>query len=163
MKIRALLFTASLLIGIFSACKQNNITPQKNTKPALSPLDTSNTLISNTSLLGVWNVVSDTVSFLVDTMYHGKAGDQYIFTKYGNVYAKCAFNQFIDTGVYTLSQDTMRWLTLYVAEAGSIIRTPVTTAPYVISNLTATSLVLTQFDLSPDGPRYEQITFKKAQ
>jgi len=162
MKNKALLFTASLLVGIFSACKQNNINPQKKTSPALSPLDTSTTLITNTSLLGTWNVITDTVSFRVDTMYHGKDGDQYIFTKYGNVYAKSAFNQFIDTGVYKLSQDTMRWLTLYVTQAGSVIRTPVTTAPYVISNLTTTSLVLTQYDETPDGPRYEQITFKKA-
>src|SRR5437588_963430 len=164
MKIRILFFAALLLIGIFSACKQNNITPKKNTTPGLSPLDTSTTLIANTSLLGTWNVITDSVSaYMVDTIYHGKAGDNYIFTKYGNIYAKCAFHQFLDTGVYTLSQDTMKWFTLYVAQAGSVIRSPVTTAQYVISNLTSTSLVLTQYDESPGGPRYEKITFKKSQ
>jgi hypothetical protein len=163
MKTITLFSIIAFLITGFSACKQNNVDPQKKINSTLSPLDTSTTLITNTSLLGTWNVITDSVSFRVDTMYHGKDGDSYIFTKYGNIYAKCAFNQFIDTGVYTISQDTMRWVSLYVTEAGSIIRSPVMTAPYVISNLTATSLVLTQYDESPDGLRYEKITFKKAQ
>src|SRR5471030_2509719 len=65
--------------------------------------DTSKTLIANTSLVGNWNIVTDTVSFVSNAMYKGTAGDHYIFTKYGNLYINSGFNQQVDTAVYSIS------------------------------------------------------------
>lgn len=125
--------------------------------------DTSKTLIGNTSLVGNWNIVTDTVSFVSDAMYKGTASDHYIFTKYGNLYINSGFNQQVDTAVYSISTSAnkVQWTNSYWSVNGVYSRSPTSVGAYVISNLTSTTLVLTQSAATPEGYRYEQITFKK--
>jgi hypothetical protein len=162
MKTKVLLSAAVLLLIVFSACEKSNLGPQKKTTSTLSQGDTSTMLITNTSLVGTWNVVTDTISFNAYIMYHGKPGDHYTFTKYGNLYASKTLNGFIDTGVYKISHDTVSWVSSYVAEGGGYIKGPVSTPPYVVSSLTTTSLILTSNMITPDGIYYEQIRLSKA-
>jgi hypothetical protein len=160
------LLTIVVVIAIgLSSCNPEHINPQqtKTSSTVTAKSDTNKTLITNTELVGTWNVVTDTVAFLVDTMYHGQPGDHYIFTKYGNIYINNNFDKFIDTGVYNISHDTVQWASSYISQVGSGGYGLFFIGPFTISNLSNTSLVLTQFVISPDGYRYEQIALKKEQ
>src|SRR3954470_13660214 len=98
-----LLLCAIAFIAIgFSSCSLDNVNPQQPNVPITGKSDTSTTLIANTSLVGTWNIVTDTVSYLTNSMYHGTPTDHYIFTKYGNLYINNGFNSQIDTAVYTI-------------------------------------------------------------
>jgi hypothetical protein len=150
---------ALILIGLFSCKKINGVKPgnSNTSKP-----DTSTTLISNTELVGNWNVVTDSISFLADTMYYGTPADHYIFTKYANMYIKSTLNNFTDTAVYTIANvNELTWINSYGSIAGSIVRGPSSNGTFIITSLTAHSLVLTQNFISTEGPRFEVITFKK--
>jgi hypothetical protein len=160
MKNIVLLFV--LIITGFSACKVDNINPPIKTKTtAVAKADTSTTLYSNLALVGKWNIVTDTVSFLANGMYHGTAADHFIFTKYGNLYVNSGFNKQIDTAVYTITDNKLQWENSFWSVNGRFSYSATSQGYYTISNLTPTTLVLTQALNSPDGFRYEQITFVK--
>lgn len=146
-------------IGL-SSCSKNKVTPSNN-----SHADTSMTLISNTALVGNWNIVTDTISYNgTNTMYHGVATDHYIFTKYGNLYINEAQYNYVDTAIYNINSlsYSVSWLNSYISVNGVSSRTASTSAPYSITSLDTASLVLTSSIQSGNGPRYEQIIFKKS-
>jgi len=95
-------------------------------------------------------------------MYYGTPADHYIFTKYANMYIKSALYNYTDTGVYTIADvNELTWVNSYSSEAGSVVRGLTSDGTFIITSLTAHSLVLTQNAFTPDGPRFEVITFKK--
>ncbi len=155
------LFTifAFISVGLISCLKTNEVRPAAS---VTAKSDTSTTLATNTSLVGNWNIVTDTISFEADTMYHGTPSDHYIFTKYANLYIKSAFNNYTDTAVYSISgTDTLQWINSYWSEAGSVIRGTSSVGAYTITSVSLHSLILTQNGITPEGRRYEQITLKK--
>jgi len=158
------LLCAIALIAVgFSACSLDNINPDQPGVPITGKSDTSTTVIANTSLVGTWNIVTDTVSYQGNFMYHGTAGDQYIFTKYGNLYINNGFNAQVDTAVYTIySDNTVKYTTSYWKANNTASRVPLTVGPYKISDLTSNTLTLTEDIKSNSTTYYEQIKFTKA-
>lgn len=127
-------------------------------------VDTSTTLVSNTQLVGNWQVVTDTISVPGNTiMYHGTAYDQFKFTKYGNLYISVGLEHLIDTAVYSITSITnqVSWVNSYVSVNGQSTTIASTTGPYTITSVDTASLVLTSNVQTPGGIRYEQIKFKK--
>jgi hypothetical protein len=155
-----------LAIGL-NSCEKKNV-------GFLRPLifaksDTSTTPISHTELVGNWNIVTDTV-YLEGSptypgssfKYYGTPSDHYIFTKYANMYIKSAFNNYTDTAVYIISgTDTLKWINSYFSQAGSVIKGPSQTGAFIIMSISPHSLIISQSGLTPEGHRYEEITFKK--
>ena len=159
MKYIYLLPLAAIVALIITSCSKSNVKPTANTKA-----DTSNTLITDIRLVGNWNILTDTISFQgVNTMYHGVAADHYIFTKYGNLYINEGLESFIDTGVYSVASITnsVSWINTYVSINGVFTTTQSFSLPYVITKVDTASLILTSNASTAQGPRYEQITFKK--
>jgi phage gp45-like len=159
------LFCAIALIAFeISSCSLDNVNPQQPNVPITGKSDTSTTLITNTSLVGTWNIVTDTVAYNGNFMYHGTSGDHYIFTKYGNLYINNGFNAQVDTAVYTIYADnTVKWTTSYWKTNDVFSRQPLTVGPYKVSDLTSTTLTLTEDVKSNSSSYYEQIKFLKAQ
>ncbi|HWD89583.1 MAG TPA: hypothetical protein VG367_15735 [Mucilaginibacter sp.] len=152
------LFSVILYSYLLSSCSKDNI-------PAItSPrLDTSTTLISNTVLVGKWNIISDSLSYQgININYKGTAGDHYIFTKYGNLYISEAFGgNTIDTATYDVSNSyVLNWLNIYVNQNGNVSTIPTNSPPFNIRT-NADSLVLTSNASTTQGQRYEQIKFIK--
>ena len=153
-----ILVVAVILYG----CAKSNLSGTK-TSPATSKSDTSTTLISNTELVGTWNVITDTVDEYGGTpntfpgvMYHGTPADHYIFTKYGNVYIKTGFQVKVDTGIYTISgTDSLNWVNYYLDFGGGGTRSITYQKGYIITALAADSLVLTQSGQDGTEFRYE--------
>jgi hypothetical protein len=124
--------------------------------------DTSTTLVSNMELVGNWNIVADTVSSTNNFIYYGKPADHYIFTKYGNLFINSHFENYVDTAVYTISaENQLKWINSYFSDDGIVVKGPSAVGAFTITTLTAHSLVLTQNEITPEGIRYEMITFKK--
>ena len=91
-----------------------------------------------------------------------RTGVKHIFTKYGNMYVKCALYNYIDTAVYTISStNRLDWINSYSSQAGAVIKGPTSNGYFDITTITAHSLVLTQKIYSPDGIRFEVVTLKK--
>ena len=165
MKGTSLFFLIALAASALPGCKVDNInTGQQiiSTPPVTGKSDTSKTLISNTSLVGNWSIITDTISFISNVMYRGQPADQYVFTKYGNVYINSAFQSYIDTGIYSVTPNSrVQWTNSFISVNGVSSRATSITGPYMISNLTDTTLTLTQSTNTSQGPRYEQIFLKK--
>ncbi|MGN6641326.1 MAG: hypothetical protein ACTHJ8_20615 [Mucilaginibacter sp.] len=165
MKKTFLFYLIGLAAITFSGCKIDNIdTGQQitSTPPVTGKSDTSKTLIGNTSLVGDWSIVTDTISFISNVMYQGQPGDHYQFTKYGNVYIHSAFQSYIDTGIYSITPNSrVQWTNSFISVNGVASRTTSITGPYVITNLTDSTLTLTQLTNTSQGRRYEQIIFAK--
>jgi hypothetical protein len=153
-------------VVLFSCKKPNAVQPggSINTKS-----DTSTALVNNPELIGDWNIVTDTVYLEgtaiypgASTMYHGTAADHYIFTKYANLYIKSGFNKYTDTAIYNISgTDTLHWINSYFSQVGVVIKGKSQTFPFTITSVSTHSLVLSQAVLTPEGHRFEQITFEK--
>ncbi|MDB5022388.1 MAG: hypothetical protein JWP78_143 [Mucilaginibacter sp.] len=96
-------------------------------------------------------------------MYHGTATDHYKFTKYGNLYINEGLENLIDTAVYTLSSisNQVSWVNNYLSVNGVSNTNQSSSLPFVITSVDSVSLVLTQGVSTSQGPRYEQIKFKK--
>lgn len=157
------IFYTALLVSIvtisLSSCSKSKVTP---TNPSRS--DTSTSLINNTALVGNWNIVTDTIAYNgTNTMYHGVATDHYIFTKYGNLYINEAQYNYVDTAIYNINSlsYSVGWVNSYISVNGVSSRIASSSAPYTITSLDTASLVLTSSIQSANGPRYEQIVFKK--
>jgi hypothetical protein len=138
----------------------------KPTKITDSKADTNFTLITDTTLVGKWTIVSDTISYLgTNTMYHGTPSDHYYFTKWGNLFINEGLNNLVDTAVYAISisnsQSIVSWTNSYISVNGNVSRVQSSSSPYGITSVNTTSLVLTSNIQTIQGPRYEQITFKK--
>lgn len=159
MKIIYTIFFISIVsIALFS-CVKSSPAPVKITKA-----DTSKTLTSDGILIGNWNILTDTISFLgSNIMYHGVPTDHYIFTKYGNLYINEGLEQYVDTAVYSVTSinNNVSWLNSYFSANGNSSYTQTTTGPFVITSIDTASLVLTQNGPTPGGQRYEQIVFRK--
>jgi hypothetical protein len=164
------LFLACIILVIaagFTACKLDNINPQTsttNTTPTKS--DTSATVISNTILVGNWNIVTDTikdVSTSQTVVYKGTAADHYNFTKHGNLYINSGYQNYVDTAVYAITANNrVGWVNSYISVNGVSSRAPSSSGTFIITSLTAHSLVLTQDAFVTGGDeRYESITFSK--
>lgn len=149
-------FVALISAALYS-CSKSKVTP------AIIPrADTSSTLIGDTRLVGNWAVVKDSVFYNNGSaVYVGGAGDQYKFTKYGNLYISLQNKTFIDTAIYTVSTVQVGWVNTYIESNGLITTVHTTTPPYNIASLDATNLVLSQTTQASSGQRFEQITFKK--
>lgn len=153
---------AFIAIIAFESCKK-----LPSVKPGNKLLsDTSTTLISNTKLVGNWTIVTDSLSYQTDTVYRGTPADHYIFTTYGNLYIRSGFNNEIDTAVYTIKGDTLSWQYSYASLFGKGGKTNGYNLGFIISAVTAHSLILTQGGFITGtaqygGRRYERITFKK--
>jgi len=162
MKIYHYCFLAAIIsISIFS-CSKTTVTPT-NTNTG-THTDTSTTLIGNISLVGKWNVITDTVSYAGSrTMYHGVSTDHYIFTKYGNLFISLAPNNFTDTAVYAINTlgYSVAWQNNSSSVNGTLSRVQSISVPYTITTLNADSLILTSSAQTDIGVRYEQIFFKK--
>lgn len=146
--------------GVISCVKKNEgmLRPLKVAKS-----DTSTTLITNTELVGNWNIVTDSISWSIDSVYRGTPGDHYNFTKYGNLYIRSAFENYTDTATYTISSSNiLNWVNSYFSDIGGTITERSQVGPFTIATLTPNSLVITQKELTTlGGIRYEMITFKK--
>jgi hypothetical protein len=151
------------LIAGFSACKLDTMKPAKITD---GKSDTNFTLITDTTLVGKWTIVTDTISYLgTNTMYHGTVSDHYYFTKWGNLFINEGLNSLVDTAVYAISiansQNQVSWTNSYISVNGVASRAQSFSSLYNITSVNTTSLVLTSNIQTIQGPRYEQITFKK--
>src|SRR5438445_1036603 len=111
-----ILYTLSFITIISTAifsCSKNDVIPYTPSK-----LDTSTTLITNTKLVGNWNIVTDTISYGGNNvMYHGVATDYYKFTRYGNLYVNEGLDKYIDTAVYGITTTTNQvvWVNNYIS------------------------------------------------
>ncbi|HVV56581.1 MAG TPA: hypothetical protein VHC47_14705 [Mucilaginibacter sp.] len=154
-----ILLCVILFASFIGSCSKGNDIPTE-----VSPkLDTSSTLISNTELVGKWNILTDSLSFQGNnTMYHGTSADHYIFTKYGNMYVKENFGgSVIDTAIYGISSsNVLNWLNIYTNVNGVASTSPTNSPPFSIV-LDADSLTLTSNVSTSTGQRYEQIKFIK--
>jgi hypothetical protein len=143
----------------FFSCSKTKVNPSGPSK-----VDTSKTLISDTRLVGNWDIVTDTISLTGNSVkYAGSPGDYYKFTQYGNLYISEALDNLVDTAIYSVSSTTnqVAWQNLFVSINGSSTTIPSVSPPYVITHVDSTKLILTQNAQTATGPRYEQITFKK--
>ncbi len=140
---------AIIAAGLTSCLKPNEVQP---VKPVVAKSDTSTTLATNISLVGNWNIVTDTV-YLEGSpiypggsaMYYGTPADHYIFTKYANLYIKSAFNNYTDTAVYSISgTDTLQWVNSYWSQGGAAIKGRSEKGAYTITSISLHSLILTQ-------------------
>jgi hypothetical protein len=159
MKYVYLLPLAAIVALIITSCSKSSVKPTTTTK-----VDTSKTLIADLRLVGNWNILTDTISYQGNnTMYHGVAADHYIFTKYGNLYINEGLESFVDTAVYSVASITnsVSWTNNYISVNGVSTTTQSISLPYVITSVDSTSLVLTSNASTSQGPRYEQLTFKK--
>jgi hypothetical protein len=159
MKYAYLLPLAAIVALIITSCSKSSVKPTTTTK-----VDTSKTLISDLRLVGNWNILTDTISYLGNnTKYHGVAADHYIFTKYGNLFINEGLENFVDTAVYSVASITnsVNWINNYVSVNGVSTTTQSISLPYVITSVDSVSLVLTSNASTSQGPRYEQLTFKK--
>ncbi|HTD98877.1 MAG TPA: hypothetical protein VK668_06300 [Mucilaginibacter sp.] len=164
MKKLFLIGAAALIAFGFSACSLDHINPDQPPIISTGKSDTSKTPIANTSLVGTWNIITDSISYQTNTMYHGTPSDIYKFTQYGNLYVNNGFNAQIDTAVYAISTDNkLQFTTSYWSANGNYSRVPLAVGPFQISNLTSTTLTLTQNVKSTNGNYYEQLIFAKVQ
>ena len=152
-----------MLIAGFSACKLDTVKPTKITN---GKSDTNFTLITDTTLVGKWIIVTDSISYLgTNTMYHGTATDHYYFTKWGNLYINEELNSLVDTAVYNISiansQSQVSWTNSYISVNGVSSREQSFSSIYNITSANTTSLVITSNVQTIQGPRYEQIKFQK--
>jgi hypothetical protein len=158
-----IIYTIALITVISSAifsCSKNDVIPY--IPP--SKTDTSTTLITNTKLVGNWNIVTDTVSFNgSNVMYHGTPADYYKFTKFGNLFINEGLNSYIDTALYGIEASTNRvdWLNNYLSLNGVVSRNPTISPSYTITSIDTAKLILTSDVSTSLGQRYEQIVFKK--
>jgi hypothetical protein len=159
MKYTYLLPLAAIVALIITSCSKSSVKPTTITK-----VDTSKTLISDLRLVGNWNILIDTISYMGNkTEYHGVAADHYIFTKYGNLFINEGLESFVDTAVYSVASITnsVSWINNYVSVNGVSTTTQSISLPYVITSVDSVSLVLTSNATTSQGPRYEQLIFKK--
>ncbi|WP_426671622.1 hypothetical protein ACPPVU_10325 [Mucilaginibacter sp. McL0603] len=159
MKYIYLLPLVAIVALIITSCSKSNVKPTTSTKA-----DTSNTLTADIRLVGNWNILTDTINFQGNgTIYHGVATDHFIFTKYGNLYIKEGLANLIDTAVYSVASITnsVSWINTYISVNGAFSTIHSQSLPYVITKLDTASLILTSNASTAQGPRYEQITFKK--
>ncbi len=152
-----------MLIAGFAACKLDTIKPTKITN---GKSDTNFTLITDTTLVGRWTIVTDSISYLgTSTMYHGTSSDHYYFTKWGNLYINEGLNSLVDTAVYSISiahsQTQVSWANSYISVNGVSSREQSFSSLYNITSVNSTSLVLTSDIQTIQGPRYQQIRFTK--
>lgn len=153
----------AMFIAGFSSCKLDTMKPTKITD---GPLDTNFTLITDTTLVGKWIIVSDSISYLgTNTMYKGTASDHYYFTKWGNLFINEGLNSLVDTAVYNISiansQSGVSWVNSYISVNGVATRDQSVSSLYAITSVSSNSLILTANIQTIQGPRYEQIKFKK--
>ena len=159
MKYIYLLPLAAIVALIITSCSKSNVKPTTSTKA-----DTSNTLITDIRMVGNWNILTDTISFQGNgTMYHGVATDHFIFTKYGNLFINEGLESFVDTAVYAIASipNSVSWVNSYISVNGVSTTTQSISLPYVITSVDSVSLVLTSNATTSQGPRYEQLIFKK--
>jgi hypothetical protein len=159
MKYAYLLPLAAIVALIITSCSKSSVKPSTTTK-----VDTSKTLIVDLRLVGNWNILTDTISYMGNnTKYHGVAADHYIFTKYGNLFINEGLENFVDTAVYSVTSltNSVSWINNYVGVNGVSTTTQSVSLPYVITSVDSVSLVLTSNATTSQGPRYEQLTFKK--
>ncbi|MFI5160985.1 MAG: hypothetical protein ACHQHN_06885 [Sphingobacteriales bacterium] len=163
MKSIALIAVVVLFIAGFSSCKLDTMKPTKITS---GPLDTNFTLITDTTLVGKWTIVTDSISYQgTNTMYKGTASDHYTFTKWGNLFINEGLNSLVDTAVYNISiensQSGVSWINSYISVNGNATREQSVSSLYAITSVSTTSLILTANIQTIQGPRYEQIKLKK--
>jgi len=162
---RVLLILMIAVVTVTAACDKFKGDPTPIQKINQSKSDTSTSLIANTSIVGDWVVVTDSISNMSlnqDTTYHGTIADVYHFTKYGNLFAKSAFHGVIDTGVYTIStENKVQWINSFAQSDGATFGPGTTIGAFSITSVSQHSLVLTQHAISPGGELYHEITFKK--
>ncbi len=159
MKYIYLLPLVAIVALIITSCSKSNVKPTTSTKA-----DTSNILITDIRLVGNWDILTDTINFQgTGTMYHGVVNDHFIFTKYGNLYINEGLENLIDTAVYSVASITnsVSWINTYFSINGTFTTTQSLSLPYVITKVDTASLILTSNASTAQGPRYEQITFKK--
>jgi hypothetical protein len=160
-RIASIILLAGIAATVISCVKQDQPNIQTTTGPTKA--DTSTTVVSNTELVGNWNIVSDTVSYMTNNaMYHGTPADHFDFTAYGNLYIKNGFENQVDTAIYSIStSNKVQWTNYYTSVNGQFTREPLVVGAYTITSLAAHSLVLTQNLITPQGVRFEVITFQK--
>jgi hypothetical protein len=160
-RISSIILLAGIAATVVSCVKQSE--PSIPGVTGVTKTDTSTTVISNTELVGNWNIISDTISYMTNTvMYHGTTADHFDFTTYGNLYIKNGFENQVDTAIYSISTNNkMQWTNYYTSVNGQFTRTPLAAGSYAITSLAAHSLVLTQNEITPQGVRFEVITFQK--
>lgn len=166
MKNIKLLSILALIAAGFVACNLDNVNPQQQpptTTTTTTPVDTSKTVVANASLVGNWNLVSDTLSYAGSYVkYNGVPNDHYIFTKYGNLYINVALNKYVDTAVYSISAiNKLQWVNTYTSANGVATTTQSSSAPFDITSVDAHNLVLTCNQSTVNGTRYEVITLNK--
>lgn len=157
-RIYILALAAVVAVTVFS-CKKTKVTPLTSSK-----VDTSTTLIDDKILVGNWNIVSDTVSYMNNTvMYQGTPNDHYIFTKYGNLYINEGLDKLIDTAIYSVTpgNGTVAWINSYFSTNGVAYIGSTQSFTYNITSIDSVSMVLTSSQATQNGQRYEQIKFKK--
>jgi hypothetical protein len=160
MKSISLVCVIALISVSFFACGPKSFDPL----PATGKIDTSKTLTPITTLVGNWNIVTDTISYQGNSvMYHGTPADHYIFTKYGNLFVKEGLNNLIDTAQYVISaaKNQVAWVYTYISVNGVSSTQLSDSPPFNITSVDSVSLVLTSNLSTAQGLRYEQITFKK--
>lgn len=156
-----LLFIAAMAVTIASCGKRNDqptpVTPTQS--------DTSKNLIGNTTLVGDWNIVADTIINGGQVYpYQGIPGDHYHFTKYGNLFINSGFHAFVDTAIYGISVDSkaVQWVNSYISVDGQSSRTPSTAGVFEIKSVSDHSLFLSQDFTGANGIlRQERIWFSK--
>lgn len=159
MKIIYIIAFIAVIGAAVSSCSKSKVTPNTSTK-----VDTSTTLIATKTLVGNWNIVTDTVSYNGNNvMYHGVATDYYKFTKYGNLYINEGLESYVDTGVYAIStiNNQVAWVNSYSSVNGTVTRIQTYSPAYTITAVDTAKLILTSNASTNAGPRYEQIVFKK--
>lgn len=158
-----IIYTMALIAVVGTAmfsCSKNEVIPY--VPP--SKTDTSTALIPNTTLVGNWNILTDTISFNgSNVMYHGTATDYYRFTKFGNLFINEGLNTYIDTALYGIetSSNQVDWLNNYLSINGVVSRNPTVSPSYTITAVDTAKLILTSNVSTSLGQRYEQLVFKK--
>jgi len=149
-----------LIATSYLSCMKTSVNPITNNQV----IDTSKTLIGNVSLVGKWNVLSDTISYgAARSNYHGVSSDHYTFTKYGNLFVKLAPNNYTDTAIYAISSinNSVVWQNIAYSIDGTVSHVSSVSVPYTITSLRNDTLILTSNFQTSAGVRFEEITFKK--
>lgn len=160
MKIIYTIALITIVCTVMFSCSKSEVIPYV----APSKTDTSTTVVTNTTLVGNWNIVTDTISYAgSNVMYHGTAKDYYKFTKFGNLFINEGLNSYIDTALYGIETSTSQvdWLNSYLSINGVISRNQTLSPAYTITAVDTARLILTSNVSTSFGQRYEKIIFKK--
>jgi len=136
---KRLIFISSILFAAILSCRKDNLATKSTTSK---------------SILGTWSLVSDSSSMTNigsaggwGQKYLGSSSDQFKFTSDGMMYVKEGST--IDTGVYTLRNDTLQVSYSYRLQGGLLIGG--SAEWFKITSVNTHSAVLTNGGIVPGG------------